>query len=480
MNGNENGVALRTPVMRTGNGTAVWTPARPEPARDLEHLQEIVVDTEQYPGPVRAIGSRHSLNECAVTAGTAVSMQEGFGIDYVPTEEPAPGTITVGAGARLIELAQTLKGRGLQLEVMPEIGNATAGSVACCGTKDSSIRPRGLGQVSSTVVKLKMVNADGCSVTVTDDSTPSLSDVRCSYGLLGIVYEVTFATRPLESLEFSYRIFDVSPQDAPPALDTVLGGPDNGFLGFLLPYQHKLLVERRRPLDRYVEPSLRGRISRWLRTFLWESGGSWGTSMVHHNWWFDICDHVILWLFHCSGLIDKFRACRAETMIDFKEHRSHYFDFTFWALPASRWHTVIPAYLRWCDEYQCRTGFRSALPTEIYFIRKDQHSPLSFSFDEDIFTLDIVDSRPNLAEWHEMNRAFNEFMASHGGRPLLNQTKQLDPDLVCHQLDDDWRRAWKKLAEEASKSPRFLNPYFAHLLGLSVPSADGWRIPAYR
>jgi len=32
----------------------------------------------------------------------------------------------------------------MQTEVTPEIGNATAGSVACCGTKDASVA-EGLG-----------------------------------------------------------------------------------------------------------------------------------------------------------------------------------------------------------------------------------------------------------------------------------------------------------------------------------------------
>jgi hypothetical protein len=39
----------------------------------------------------------------------------------------------------LIQIRDALRPHGMELEVSPEIGNATAGSVACCGTKDASL-----------------------------------------------------------------------------------------------------------------------------------------------------------------------------------------------------------------------------------------------------------------------------------------------------------------------------------------------------
>src|SRR5438477_9907080 len=116
--------------MRNWNGCAVWTPAETVTPTSVSQLQDIVKDKSRYPSPVRPIGSRHSLNECAATAGTAVGMSH-----FSDIGEPKSGLVIVGAGARLIEIGRKLKARKLQLEVLPEIGNATAGSVACCGTK---------------------------------------------------------------------------------------------------------------------------------------------------------------------------------------------------------------------------------------------------------------------------------------------------------------------------------------------------------
>jgi FAD binding domain-containing protein len=439
-------------MMRNWNGCAVWTPAVTVTPNGIAELQDIVKDQSRYPSPVRPVGSRHSLNECATTEGTAVDMNHFRAIG-----EPAKGLITVGAGVRMIEIGHKLKDHGLQLEVLPEIGNATAGSVACCGTKDSSIGPKGLGQVSSCVAVLRMIDADGNDLTIDDTSQPSLAEVRCSYGLLGIIHEVTFRTRPLQTLEFSYRTFDLDPL---PTLDQILGAPEGGFLAILLPYRRKLLVERRRPLAKYVEPALHERIRRWIRDWIWENGGSILATILPYNWWFHIIDEIFPIPF---TLLGSFRAARADTMIDFKEARWHYFDFTFWAIPVSQWSKIIPAYMSWSQDYLRRTGFRPGLSPEMYFIRCDQHSPLSFSFKEDIFTLDMVDCRPNDPSWHEMNRAFNQLIAGFGGRPLLNQTKQFSRKLVP-KLDADWQTAWKDLATKARARPRFINDYFDALL----------------
>jgi hypothetical protein len=304
-------------------------------------------------------------------------------------------------------------------------------------------------------VALRMVDADGNDVSIDNNSEPSLAEVRCSYGLLGIIHEVTFRTKPLQTLEFSYRTFNLDPL---PTLDEIRGAPGNGFLAIMLPYRRKLLVERRRPLSEYIEPAWHERFRRLIRDWIWENGGSILATILPYNWWFRFIDLIFPIPFMLLG---SFRAARADTMIDFKEKRWHYFDFSFWAIPTSQWRKLIPAYMDWCKKYLLRTGFRPGLSPELYFIRRDQHSPLSFSFKEDIFTLDMVDCRPNDPAWHEMNREFNRFVAGYGGRPLLNQTKQFDREIVG-KLDADWRSAWKNLAAKAR--PRFLNPYFEALL----------------
>jgi hypothetical protein len=163
-----------------------------------------------------------------------------------------------------------------------------------------------------------------------------------------------------------------------------------------------------------------------------------------------------------------FRARRHDTMIEFEAERPHYFDFAFCAFPTSRWSDIVPRYLDFCEQFkQTHDGFRASLPTEIYSIARDQSSPLSVSFDEDAFTLDMVHHRVRGAafdqRWLEMNDAFNEFAAAHGGRPLLNQTKRLTAALMRTFLQRAPALApgWQRLRDHAES--RFTSPYFRRL-----------------
>jgi len=459
------------------NGSNRCAPAAVAVPRDVAELRAIVRDTSTYPSPVRALGELHSLNESIETNGTAVFMTH-----FKEIGTPIGGTVTVGAGVRMIDLKNELKKHGLQLPVVPEIGNATAGSVACCGTKDSSLGTRGRGQISSTVVGVRLIDATGTDTHVTNPH--ELRVIRSSYGLLGIIHEVTFEVEPRKKVWYDYQRITLEPL---PRLEDVLGDAD-GFLGFLLPYRRELIVERRQLAEDRRRMTLRGpRLTRAhgprpldglklaLRTFAWRWGARPFNTLLHWlpkrfqrvvlDAWIAVLERGGLRLFFMK-LLTRFESYRADAMIDFNRPVSSYFDFTFWAFPVSSWSRVVPEYLDFCDAFRRQTGFRPALPTEVYFIRHDDAALLSFSADEDIFTLDMVNwSDEEPAYWAAMNRSFCEFAAERGGRPLLNQTKGLTP-LVAHRLHKR-TNAWSVLARErASRDPdkRFLTPFLSDLL----------------
>jgi hypothetical protein len=466
------------------NDSASCEPAEIVAPGDVDELIEIVTSQEKYPSPVRAAGELHSLNPCFTTPGTLVFMHR-----FTKCELDAKrGTVTVGAGLRMIDIRDRLKPKGYQLDVVPEIGNATAGSVACCGTKDSSLGPTGFGQISSTVVEVKMIDAKGADQTI--NAPADLYVIRSSYGLLGIVYEVTFKIRPRQKVRYEYRTLPLKrrmKRGKLPTLKEVLGklppGVEDtrGFLGFLLPYRGLLVVERRQR-DKDQSPA---RFRDWWNKFWRKMAWSLG---ARHVWWlpfpmpwladwinrkatnsyFGSLDYGLPWFF--DWVLNWFGPCRSyrdSAMIDFKRSRTSYFEFTFWAFPAEKWDTIIPAYLELCAQFRKRTRFRPALPTEVYFIRKDESALLSFSSKGDIFTLDMVDSLPRTPEdaayWRWMNREFNDFAVKHGARPLLNQTKELSRANVHGALGKDWQRF---VALRARRDPtgRFLNDYFKALL----------------
>src|SRR5207247_4527099 len=103
--------------------------------------------------------------------------------------------VTAEAGATMIDIRDRLRQHDppLELEVSPEIGNATVGSAACCGTKDASLGD-GPGQISSIVEEMVLIDANGIPVPI-GGSSAALPWARCRYGLLGVGREATFRAR---------------------------------------------------------------------------------------------------------------------------------------------------------------------------------------------------------------------------------------------------------------------------------------------
>jgi FAD/FMN-containing dehydrogenase len=126
--------------------------------------------------------------------------------------------------------------------------------------KDASIGT-GLAQVSSQVIGVKLMNAEGAVEEVSEDADPErMRVIRSSYGLLGVIFEVTFRIQPAVILRYGYAAFPLNP---PPTREQLLGGAD-GMLGLVQPYADRIIVERRfidrdgrRPISR------RGSRPRW-------------------------------------------------------------------------------------------------------------------------------------------------------------------------------------------------------------------------
>jgi hypothetical protein len=443
------------PVIRNWNNSIVSTPQVVAVPQNLEELRETVRDKATYPSPVRVGGSCHSLNACFTSEGTQVLLSN---FDDIRVDLPAM-TVTVGAAVQLIQIRNALRPHRMQLEVSPEIGNATAGSVACCGTKDASLGETGPGQVSSMVVGVRLVNAEGDVEEVTEEGDPDrMRLIRSSYGLAGAIFEVTFRIQRESILSYRYKILDLTALPTP----ADLFDDADGVLAFCLPYSGRIVVEQRRILPAGARISPFSRLKRSIRDTIWADKASLFTTLVPFNWFFDAFDRALVAAFRTLTLLGGFNARRSDSNIDYQFNRTNYFDFTFWAIPVDRWEEFIPAFLAFCREYREKTGFRTSLVASAYFIRMDRNAVLSFSPNRDIFTMDIADSRPTDPIWLEFNRRYNTFVAQFGARPLLNQTKQLDRNVVHTSLGVDWEQVLA-YREKVDPGGRFLNKYFADL-----------------
>jgi FAD/FMN-containing dehydrogenase len=444
-------------TIRNWNGSDLSDPRFVAVPRDLDDLVAIVKDRDTYPSPLRAGGSFHSMNACFETTGTQV-LTKAF--DSLKVDLAAK-TVTVGAGVTLLQIRNALRPLGVQLEVTPEIGNATAGSVSCCGTKDSSLGPAGLGQVSSSVCAMKLVNARAEIEQVSEESDlDRLRVLRSSYGLLGIIYEVTFRIQPAVLLRYEYAVL---PLDPAPTIEQMRAGAD-AMLGFAQPYANRIIVERRYRLPESApHPSGFSRAKRRFRDILWESGASFFPTRLPHNWWFDTQDRLLQLQLRILTALGGFTAHRWDSTVDFKPNRSDWVDFTFWAVPVSRWAEFTPAVRKFCEAFRKETGFRMSIMAEVYALARDQHSLLSPSPNEDMLTMDVVDTRTNDPLWAEFNKRFNQLAAGFGGRPLLNQTKHPTRSLVRQTLGSEWER-FLRIRQSEDPDGLFLNGFFSDLV----------------
>ena len=88
------------------DGGIVSTPQVVARPTTVEKLQEILRDRVKYPGPVRAMGSSHSLTPCASSTGTIVDMD---GFNKVLRIDTEAMTVTAQAGAQLVNVAAALR-----------------------------------------------------------------------------------------------------------------------------------------------------------------------------------------------------------------------------------------------------------------------------------------------------------------------------------------------------------------------------------
>jgi len=447
------------PEIHNWNSSAFSHPAEVVRPSSVAGLIELVQGTlARADGPkLRAVGHLHSMNECFGTPGVHVDMTA---LNRC-TVDPAQGVIVAEAGATLLDIRRAL-GSTLQIPVMPEIGNATAGSVACCGTKDSSVGT-GPGQVSSGVVAVKMVNARGTLEDIDERRNAAekarLKDIRSSYGLLGVICEVTFKIEPRVVFKHEYEVMSLEPV---PSLAAIRKNAD-AVLAFMQPYTKQILVERR-----FVDPAAKSSsmdhvmVRRQLRGFAWEHGATKTVSVLTAV---PFGKRLLEGFDKLTGeaferLLSGFRASRADCMVDFSPNPSDPFDFTFWAYPETSWEAVVPAYLRFCQD---QLPFRASLFSEVYLIAQDDNAALSFCPTSNVFTLDSVDHRAQDEGWHRFNRAYDDLAVQLGGCPLLNQTKQLSRPIVTSALGNRWD-AFRDLVSSEDPNGRFGNRFFDALL----------------
>jgi xylitol oxidase len=161
----------------------------------MAELQDLVAGT----GKVRALGSRHSFNDIADTAGTLVVLDR---LDAGISVDPQNMTVTVSGGTRYGTLAAELHRQGFALHnlaSLPHISVAGAVATATHGSGD------GNGNLATAVSELELVTADGTVVTARRGDA-DFDGMVVGLGALGIVSRLTLDIEP--SFEIAQGVFE--------------------------------------------------------------------------------------------------------------------------------------------------------------------------------------------------------------------------------------------------------------------------------
>jgi FAD/FMN-containing dehydrogenase len=444
-------------------GNVIQHPAVIVDAYHVEDIVAVMKNPARYPSPVRAIGSNHSNPPCGVADGGTLIRMKMNQILSIGQDAAGEPTLTVQADAVQIDMAKYLEAHNLQFYVNTEIGSLSAGSAAIAGTKDASFEGE-YGQVGSYVIGVKMVLPSGELMEVTEAAQPELMQlVRSSYGLFGIVYEVTFKIRPLIPMEVHHETFSLG--DFLAALPALKARGDSMFL-YMFPFSDRLTVEFRR-----YNPGATGapnRIAWELRNHIWgTSGPKFGYEITEK-----IGEPHIRY-----GIIDAFNdswRITLETIV--RSENTHACDqtiyyppvsndsrytFSLFAFPEEQYPETLAEFWQFVQDYYKQTGYRTNLLYVGYRIAQDQQALFSYSYDNHVMTIDPVSTAND--GWETFLDVYNQWCSDRNGIPLLNQTPNLTSAMIRKAYGPE--RIAKFLARRQQFDPqnRLMNPYFTQL-----------------
>ena len=431
-------------------------------ANSVDDIVAVMKDPVKYPSPVRAVGSNHSTSACGTAdGGTLIRMKMNsiLSIDSGST----PPTLTVQAGAIHIEMAKALEAQNLQFYVNTEIGNLSVGSAAIAGTKDASF-PGEYGQVGSYIIGVKMVLSSGDLVEFTEADQPDIMQlVRCSYGLFGIVYEVTYQVKPLTPMHVHHKTYELQEfLDDLPGLKTL----GYSMMYYMFPFANKITVEFRR-----YNPGATGEPDHFawsLRNHIWGTFGPKFGHDVEANFSIAAIRYGIIdtfnaaWRLQLETIVSSDNTIPGDQIIDYPDpsNESRY-TFSLFAFAEDEFPAALADFYKFCNDYYQQKHYRSNLLYVGYYISKDQKSLLSYSWDTNIMTIDPV-STANPG-WDDFITAYNEFCMDRGAIPLPNQTPGLTGAMFQKALGSRLQTL-SDTRKQYDPTNRLLNAYFAELL----------------
>jgi FAD binding domain/D-arabinono-1,4-lactone oxidase len=415
-------------------------------------ILQVLNDRKRCPSPVRPIGSGSSMTRCiTANGGTQLDLSAMNRVLKIDRD-----TVTVQPGISLPDLAEVLAEEGLELVGGFDLASRTVGGAVCAAGLEASMAGD-VGQFAAHAVQLKVVSPSGKRFVVSENTKSLLALMRLSYGLLGVVYEVTLRVRPIQG--FAVQTAKTSFKDFG-KLGPKLLSASAGVKLYLLPFRDRIYLELRRPAAE-GDPGKRfaWRVKDWaVNTALPEAAHSLGRAMPIRQLRYPLIDSLseVTQRF-ITGALVKTGSNSVEQSGRWRVGAKARYSYTTWAFPAAEFGNTVLAYKLFCKEHYATTGFRCDMPSVSFRINRDRSALLSPSFDSPMFTISPLSTQTE--GWDDFVFDFADFAASNRGTPFFNQTRNAAPDLVAQRYGS--RLAFfNKVRRELDPHDRMLNQYF--------------------
>ena len=448
--------------MQNWKGSIHYNANSVEMVESEEDIIRIVKDQVHYPAPVRVKGSHHPTTNCVVAeGGTVIDIRR---MNRIIEINKGQRTITMQAGVFHIDASRELEENGLQFFVNIELGNLTVGSGSCTATKDASFISDGVleyGQVNSYCIGYKAVRADGSILEVTEADGELIEMMRSSFGMLGVVFEVTYRVkeiRPMTVEHVSYHVNEFGDR-----LDELIAQGRSMML-YLFPFLDRVVVEYR-----YDGPGpMKTHTWQWrLRNWVWGVGspavGRILTACIpfkgFRSWLLNRYNQLSHWTI--IKVLQGRNSSPADQIIRYPETAGFAaYTFSIWAFPRESYPQAIRDYYQFSKDYFREHGYRCDLLNVGYRIAQDQQSIFSYTRRGPVLTLDPVST--GSAGWTDFIAAYNEFCSEHDGRTLFNQTESITPE-QCRKAFGEEIERFQAHRRRLDPDNRLYTDYFRNL-----------------
>lgn len=422
---------------------------RPNNERELARL---LAPTANYLPPFRPAGAGSASTDCNVaTAGTVIDMTA---FDRIAGVDLQDFTVTVQAGVRIRTLAAWLAEQGLELEGSYDLMDRTVGGAVAGGCVGTCIGSDG-GLFASQLVSARIVSPAGRIVEVSPDKGSLLSALRMSYGMLGIIYQLTLRVRPVLPFSASHRRLSI---DAFAAACDKIARSQAGVRFFMMPFRDRVYLDiRRHAADSADSGRLAWRIKDWGEsTVLPGVFRSLNAVVPLSGIRYRLIDEIGSMT---QGLVNnRLVSHGSSSTVQSGSGHGRRLHYSTWLFPATDFGIVAEAYREFCRRVHADTGFRCDMPATGFRLNADNSALLSPLFDEPMIALRAISTQSK--GWEDFAIDFAEFARAWGGVPLFNQSRSLDSE-YARQAFGDRLAFFRRIRRRLDPDNRLMNPFLS-------------------